>query len=518
MRDRDIAAALAAEDLEGLAAAYDRYAAGLYGYCRSLLGAPSDAADAVQDTLIIAVADLGGLRGPGRLRPWLYAVARSECRNRLAAGAWPARREPGSEMTDAALLDEAVDEAAGTGQDELRDLVRDAMSRLDPDEREVAELSRWHTLDNADLASVLGVPVSQAHALAARTRESLDRSLGTLLVAATGWGECAGLDTLLDGWDGRPTAAWRTRAGRHVDGCGVCDERRGMLLSPAMLLSLLPLALLPDGLREHVLWLVANSDAEAVDYRDEVISRAGPFDAAGFPIQIASAGWAEQAGRTGRRRGFGLPLRRGADRPVLRGRMVAAALVILAGGGGIATFGLSGGGPGRARAASVATLAPFAVPRSPAPGTSASSGPPIATRPARLARTSPPPRSSPPRSPAPSSAPPATTPPATAPPGPSYSPKPTPSPSPPVLSESPRTVMMVQSATNTWTGSFTLTAANAPISFTISAPDGLTVSEKGGTVRPGSPVTISLTHIYQMDAFPSSLSVNGITVSLNFQL
>ncbi len=67
----------------GLAAAYDRYAASLYGYCHSLLAEPAGSAAAVQDTFIVAADGLGGLRDPARLRPWLYAVARNECHRRL---------------------------------------------------------------------------------------------------------------------------------------------------------------------------------------------------------------------------------------------------------------------------------------------------------------------------------------------------------------------------------------------------------------------------------------------------
>ena len=37
MRDNQIVAAIAARDLSGIAEAYDKYAPGLYGYCRSLL-------------------------------------------------------------------------------------------------------------------------------------------------------------------------------------------------------------------------------------------------------------------------------------------------------------------------------------------------------------------------------------------------------------------------------------------------------------------------------------------------
>ncbi len=71
MRDGEIVAATLAGDPAALLDAYDQYAPGRYGYCRSLLSRPADAADAVQDTFVVAAAKLGGLRDPGRLRPRL---------------------------------------------------------------------------------------------------------------------------------------------------------------------------------------------------------------------------------------------------------------------------------------------------------------------------------------------------------------------------------------------------------------------------------------------------------------
>src|ERR1700751_3344656 len=102
MRDREIVAAIVAGDPAGLAAAYDSYAAALHAYCRSLLGEPADAADAVQDTFVIAAAKLGGLRDPDRLRPWLYAVARNECHRRLRGRATAAPLDDADEMADSA--------------------------------------------------------------------------------------------------------------------------------------------------------------------------------------------------------------------------------------------------------------------------------------------------------------------------------------------------------------------------------------------------------------------------------
>ena len=85
MRDREVVAAIVAGDPDGIAQAYDAYATPLYSYCRSLLREPADAADAVQDTFLIATAKLGILRDPAKLRSWLFAVARNECYRRLRA-------------------------------------------------------------------------------------------------------------------------------------------------------------------------------------------------------------------------------------------------------------------------------------------------------------------------------------------------------------------------------------------------------------------------------------------------
>src|SRR5580698_7806910 len=85
MEDRDVVAAIVAGDPAGLAEAYDRYAVPLYAYCCSMLREPADAADAVQDTFLIAAAKVHGLRDPDKLRPWFYSVARNECLRRLRA-------------------------------------------------------------------------------------------------------------------------------------------------------------------------------------------------------------------------------------------------------------------------------------------------------------------------------------------------------------------------------------------------------------------------------------------------
>jgi RNA polymerase sigma factor (sigma-70 family) len=277
--DREIVAAVVAGDPAGLAEAYDRYAEPLHSYCRWLLDDPAGAAGAVQDAYVAAASRLRGLSDPGRLRPWLYAVARNECYRRLA-GAGPAG-DRALDMTD------QTDPGEDSERAELRWLVRSTLNGLSPDEREVIELDLRHGLHGADLAAVLGVPLKTANALAWRARERLEKELGALLVARTGRRTCHDLEMLLVGWDGRMTAQTRTRVSRHVERCQICTKSLRGLLRPAVVFGMPPLAALPTGLREDVLELCTDWDLEVLGYRQEVTEGAGPFRPDGFPEPVA---------------------------------------------------------------------------------------------------------------------------------------------------------------------------------------------------------------------------------------
>ena len=90
MQDREVVAAIVAGDPDGIAAAYDSYAASLFASCQRMLPDPADAADAVRGTFLIATSRLERLRDPDKLGSWLDAVARNEClRRRSAAGVKP---------------------------------------------------------------------------------------------------------------------------------------------------------------------------------------------------------------------------------------------------------------------------------------------------------------------------------------------------------------------------------------------------------------------------------------------
>jgi RNA polymerase sigma factor (sigma-70 family) len=469
MHDREIVAAIVAGNPAGLAAAYDRYAAALHTYCRTLLPERADAADAVQDTFIVAAAKMDGLRDPDRLRPWLYAVARNECHRRLRARARTVDLDEAGEMTD-----DAIDIGRSAERTDLRNLVRSAISGLNPGEREVIELSLRHDLDGPDLADALGVPVNQAHALASRARGQLERSLGALLVARSGREDCPELNEILASWDGDLTVLLRKRVSRHIEQCDVCGERKRRELSPAMLLGALPVFMLPPGLREQVLRLVSDPRPQAARYREHVARQAEPFGRSGFPIPVAPLVRLRPRGRT------------------IAFATVAALLILLVGGVAAAAMLRHGGGTTDAAAHGAATLGA-------SPSASASSSPtgpaksPHAKHAKKAAPASPSaaPGSASPASP--TAAPKPTT--TTSKPKPTKSPTPSPSPppSPGTLGPpSPDTIRLPELGSS---ATFTLTADGGPVSFTITGPTGLSISPASGDLTAGETVTVTVTAV-----------------------
>jgi len=539
MGDSDVVASIVAGDPDGLAVAYDRYADGLYSYCRSLLREPADAADAVQDTFVIAASRLAGLRDPERLRPWLYAVARNECLRRLRS------REAASELADdAERPDETVDVSAEAERALIRALLQDALGGLGPAERDVIT-QVWHGLDAGEVAMVLGVSRNHAHALLSRARRQLEASLGVLLVARSGRMDCQALHALLTGWDGQLTVPLRKRLERHIGKCAVCSGRRRRELSPELLLGLSPAGMLgafaardaaaahgtaaahamahaaPAALRDQALRMATSKDLHAEAYRGALWRSNGSFGKDGFPQPIRTARpWPPHAPRVYAGAAAGTAA-------------VVAAAIVLATAGGPHHVAAGGSGPtgGPSGGAATPGVPSSAVPSGTAPGASVSpgaqrsaGGAPGATSPART-RTGTAPASgrassAPPSSALPSSAPPSGGGSPSQRPGPSGQPAPSatsasPSGQPAPSSQPAQGTLAVAPTTIVLTpllgGSLTLTAENGPVTWSISEPasllGALTVSPSSGTLTAGQSVqvTIAETGLASLD---TTLTVN----------
>jgi RNA polymerase sigma factor (sigma-70 family) len=279
MDDSEVAAAIAAGDTAGLAAAYDTYAAPLYGYCRWMLSGPGPAVEALRETFAVAAVKLGGLKDPSQLRAWLYGIARDECGRQL--------RTAGAGFAEVA--DEQGQPAETGAQAEVRRLILATLADMKPHEHEVIELSVRHNLDEAELAAVLGVSWSRAHTLVSQARDHLEKALDALLIARTGRESCRELAALLAGWDGRLTVETGRLTARHVEHCDTCASHRHGALRPEVLSRLLPLAELPPGLREPVLERAGQSAAGGS--RGPLARRAAALGSTGFRRTLGLLSW-----------------------------------------------------------------------------------------------------------------------------------------------------------------------------------------------------------------------------------
>lgn len=245
--DGQLVAGVLAGDRQAFAAVYDRYADRLHDFCWSVLRDRDEAADAVQDTFLLVAQRLAQLNDPERLRPWLYAIARSVALRRVRAR----RRVVLDEVEDMADSDPGPHRAAE--QQDLQNLVWTAAAGLSERDRALLDLHVRQGLDGAELGAAMGVSTSHAYVLLTRLRDQVERSLGALLVARLGRADCAELDGVLTGWDGRFSPLMRKRVARHVDACAVCGDRRRIMVSPFALLAAVPLVPAPLYLRDRVL-------------------------------------------------------------------------------------------------------------------------------------------------------------------------------------------------------------------------------------------------------------------------
>jgi RNA polymerase sigma factor (sigma-70 family) len=290
MQDREIVGAIVRAQPDGIAAAFDRYAAALYDYCLMMLGDIDDACDAVQDTFVIAAAMLAELADPSWLRPWLYAVARNECLGRLRARASAAagtgentylkdRAERGPAGPAVPRPDAPPD---GPQRDGQRAVTAAALAKLTLLDRELVELNLRHGLAGEELAYALGVPPNQVNALVARARSRFQAALGVDPVLEAGPRSCPGVAGILSGWEGRTPFLVRLAVKRHARDCEACQTQG----HPVRLLSLIIPPALPTGLAARTLHVVHSTSASAYSYRRKVLDRAGPLGPEGFPVPM----------------------------------------------------------------------------------------------------------------------------------------------------------------------------------------------------------------------------------------
>lgn len=248
--DAELVERVLAADRAAFAEVYDRYGGRLFDFAYAMLRHRDDASDAVADSFVLFAQKLPQLRDPERLRPWLYAITRSECLRRLKARK---REAYGADEQLIAMPDEGLTPDRYAEQAALRDLVWDAAAGLADRDRALLDLHLRQGLDGAELGEAMGTTAANAYVMLSRLRTQVERSLGALLIARMGRDDCPDLSGTLRDWDGAFSVLVRKRVARHIDGCALCAVLRRKLVSPWALLATVPPFVAPVALRDRVL-------------------------------------------------------------------------------------------------------------------------------------------------------------------------------------------------------------------------------------------------------------------------
>jgi RNA polymerase sigma factor (sigma-70 family) len=219
-------------------ALYDRYSAGILGFCRHMLGSAADAEDAVQHTFIAAHGDIQRhQRRDLHVKAWLYTIARNRCLSMLRAR----REHPSDERVDI-VTDHLVHDIEQ--RDDLRALLAD-VARLPDDQREALVLAEIGDLSHGEISEVVGCEAAKVKSLVFQARTALiDRRTARETPCAEIREQIATL---------RGGALRRSHLRHHIESCPGCaqyrEEVRRQRAMLAMALPVVPAA----ALKAHVL-------------------------------------------------------------------------------------------------------------------------------------------------------------------------------------------------------------------------------------------------------------------------
>lgn len=258
--DSELVAAARAGDRSAFAALIDRHGAAVEALVRRLLRDRHEAEDVAQEAFLQAYLGLARLRDPARFGSWLRAIAANLARMRLRQlrGGRSRADVTGGERVE--LLDDAVHAA------ELAELVRHALDRLTPAQRQVVFMHELEGRTTAEIAALLEESPGTVRVRLHRARAQLRARL------SNGRRERTMIEVTLD------DVVVRVLTDDAGDGTRLADERLRVVVLKER-----------DGRRVLPIWIgAAEGDALALELGGESMPR--PLTADLMARLVAAAG------------------------------------------------------------------------------------------------------------------------------------------------------------------------------------------------------------------------------------
>ena len=161
--DEELVARTIGGDADSFNELIHRWERPIYALAYRQIGRDEDARDVCQDTFLRAYRALNGFRGQAKFSSWLYRIALNLCRDWM-------RRERRTPVVQAPEDMDLMDLAAArepsesiedrVGRHDLTRAVERAMALLPEEQRLAIVLKEYQGLTFAEIADVLGVPLS----------------------------------------------------------------------------------------------------------------------------------------------------------------------------------------------------------------------------------------------------------------------------------------------------------------------------------------------------------------------
>jgi RNA polymerase sigma-70 factor (ECF subfamily) len=153
-------------DVDKLGVLFERHHARVHALCFRLTRRGDVADDLTQETMLRVLRHSHGFRGDASFTTWLYRLAVNACQDHWRRSA---RDESMTDVPD--IADERHETDADSSDRHV--LLELAMRRLDPDQRAVLVLNRYHDLSYDDVARVLECSPAAARVRAHRALNEL---------------------------------------------------------------------------------------------------------------------------------------------------------------------------------------------------------------------------------------------------------------------------------------------------------------------------------------------------------
>ena len=156
-------------DAEAFGELYALYKNEMFRYACIVVGNPVAAEDAVSEAVIEAFENIGSLRSPGSFKGWLFKILNSACKRQYKAL-----------NKDLPLIEEADHEIIDPHGIELRELsidLQEAMSVLNPEDRQIVMMRAVAGTGSREIAEQLGIPDATVRSRYSRAISKLGKIL-----------------------------------------------------------------------------------------------------------------------------------------------------------------------------------------------------------------------------------------------------------------------------------------------------------------------------------------------------